>query len=76
MFLPMSGRDESDSFLELQTYEMGINQDSVRHRHYYQLTRVILDSEIGELVFYQGLREMNRISEMLSQSIIKEQVIP
>ena len=45
----------------LETNVMGIYQDSVTHRHYYELTSVILESEIGELGSYQSLRAMNRI---------------
>ena len=34
-------------------------QNSVSHRHYYQLISGIIESEIDELGFYQSLREMN-----------------
>ena len=37
---------------------MGIYQDSIRHRDYYQLTSGILESETGELDFSQSLIEM------------------
>ena len=50
-FLPKSENDKLDSFLELRTYKVKIYQDSVRNRHYYQLTCGILKSEIGELGF-------------------------
>ena len=40
---------------------MGIYQDRVKRRHYYLLISGILESEISELGFHQGLRKMNRI---------------
>ena len=36
-------------FIELQTYEVEIYQDSFKQRYYYQLTCGILESEIREL---------------------------
>ena len=37
--------------LELEVYLKRINPDSVRHRHYYELTSVKQDSEIDELFY-------------------------
>ena len=34
-----------------------IYQDSVKNRQYYQLTSGTLESEVGELGSYQGLRD-------------------
>ena len=38
--------------LEVETYDVRIYQDSVRDRHYYELTIGKLEFEIGELVFW------------------------
>ena len=57
----MSERDGIEFFLELETYKVGTYQNSVRHRHYYQLSSCVIESEIDELGFYQNLRVKNRI---------------
>ena len=53
-------RETSGILLELETYEVEIYPDSVKHRRYHQLTSGSLNSKMDKLGFYHSLRETNR----------------
>ena len=54
-------REINQILFRVETHEVGIYQDGVRHRHYYQLTDCILESEFDEFGFYLSWREVNGI---------------